>query len=72
MRENRVAMGSFENLPDVRLNFVLRQFAEPSRHKALAFERASGNCIGGARRTLVVVLSRRSVRRILSFSADRF
>src|SRR5437879_11062011 len=65
VRENGRAVGASAHLPAVWRHLVLRQLAQPPRDEARARERASGGRLGGARGAVAVLLSRRSVRRVL-------
>ena len=66
MREDRFLLGASADVPDVRRNAVLRQLAESARQQTRACQWTSGNRIGAAGRTLVVLLSGRRLYRILS------
>ena len=65
VRENRRHVGPSPNLPAMWRDVVLRQFAESPRQQARARDRPSRHRIGATGRALVVLLSRRSVCRIL-------
>jgi hypothetical protein len=58
-------MGPFAHMSEVRRDPLLRQLAGATREQARTWERAPGNCIGGGRRALAVLLSGRRLRRIL-------
>src|SRR2546423_13261416 len=68
VREDRRAMGPSSDLPNLRRDAVLRQFAEQARHQTRARERPCGHRFGSARRALVVLLSRRRVRPVLDIA----
>jgi hypothetical protein len=65
VREDRGSMASSAHVPGMRRDALLRQLTEPAREQTRARKRTPGHCIRSAGRTLVILLSRRRVRRIL-------
>jgi len=65
MREDRFTLGPFADLPDVRRDTLLRQLSKSSRQQTRARNRASSHRLCSTWRTLVVLLFRRRVCRIL-------
>ena len=72
MRKDRILLGASPDVPDVWSHAVLRQLAESTRQQARARQWTSGDRVGAAGRALVVLLSRRGLRRILSDSCVFF
>jgi len=66
MRKDRFLLGASPDVPDVWSHAVLRQLAESARQQTRGRQWTSGDRIGAAGRTLVVLLSGRRLYRILS------
>jgi len=66
MREDRFILGSSADMPDVWSYALLRQLAKSTRYQTCACKWTSGNCLGSAGGTLALLLSGRSICRILS------
>jgi hypothetical protein len=65
MREDRFVLGTSPDVPDVWSHPVLRQLAESTRQQTRPRQWPPGGRISAAWRTLVVLLSRRGLSRIL-------
>jgi len=65
MRENRLTMGTSQDMSGMRQDALLRWFTEPPRLQARANEQSSGDCFGWTRGALVVLLSGWGVCRVL-------
>src|SRR5438552_18898793 len=59
-------MGASAYVPELRCDAVLRRLTKPPREPTCARERTSGHCVGGTRRALAILLSRRRLRGILT------
>src|SRR5207302_8389966 len=71
--EDRRLVGSSPHLPAVRRDVVLRHVAKSSRQQTCARHGSSGGRFSATRRTLVVLLSRQRIWRILnSHKCGRF
>src|SRR4051812_15088757 len=70
MHKNWRTLGPPADLPDMRSDPLLRRFAKPACDEARAGERTSGDRLGPAGRTLVVLLSGRRVRSILTRNSE--
>src|SRR6476469_9780350 len=66
MRKDRFLLGASPDVPDVWNHSVLRQLAKSARQQTRTCQWSPRDCVGAARRAMVVLLSRRSFRRILS------
>ena len=66
MREDRQLLGSSTNVSDMWSYAVLRQLTESTRQQTRACQWTSGDRVGAAGRALVVLLSRRGLRGVLS------
>src|SRR6476646_467667 len=66
LHQERVAMGTPADLPELRRDALLRFVAEPARDQARPRQWAPGRRISGAWRALAVLLRRRGVRRVLT------
>src|SRR5262245_56841459 len=66
VREDRQLLGGSADMSDMRGHALLRQFTESTRKQTRARQQTSGDCVSATRGALALLLSRRSLYRILS------